>query len=81
MVVTSPAAYRMDVRLAALLRLRTVLTALAGRVYVATRATPAERAAYDALRACEDLRFTPDPTAAPTLLLRRGARSEGRVTR
>jgi len=60
----SPAAYRMEVRLAVVLRLRAVLSEVAGRVYLATRATPAERAAYDALRACEDLRLPP-AAAAP----------------
>ncbi len=53
------AAYRMEVRLAVVLRLRGVLSEIAGRVYLATRATPAERAAHDALRACEDLRLPP----------------------
>jgi len=53
----SAAAYRMEVRAAAVLRLRTVLTGVAGRVYVATRARPAERAAYEAIRGCEDLRL------------------------
>src|SRR6266478_3883 len=61
------AAYRMEVRLAVVLRLRGVLSEIAGRVYLATRATPAERAAYDALRACEDLRLPPaaGASAAP----------------
>jgi thiol-disulfide isomerase/thioredoxin len=59
----SPAAYRMDVRLAAALRLRALLTDVAGRVWLATHATPAERAAYDALRACEDLHLEPAPVA------------------
>ena len=62
------AAYRMEVRLAVVLRLRAVLGEIAGRVYLATRATAAERAAYDALRACEDLRLPPaggPPAAAP----------------
>ena len=61
----SPPAYRMEVRLAVVLRLRSVLTEIAGRVYLATRATPAERVAYDALRACEDLRLPPATGAAP----------------
>ncbi len=65
--LAAPAVYRMDVRLAALLRLRTLLTTIAGRVYLATRAPEAERRAYEALRACEDLRFAPDPDATPTL--------------
>ena len=61
----SAAGYRMEVRLAVVLRLRAVLTEVAGRVYLATRATPAERAAYDALRACEDLRLPPAAGAPP----------------
>ncbi len=47
--------YRMDVRLAVVLRMRAILTDVAGRMYLATRGTPAERAAYESLRACEDL--------------------------
>src|SRR5207253_1239476 len=63
----SAASYRTEVRLAAVLRLRAVLTSVAGRVFVATRATPAERAAYEALRACEDVHFgtPPAPAALP----------------
>jgi cytochrome c biogenesis protein CcmG/thiol:disulfide interchange protein DsbE len=52
---TAAPTYRMEVRLAVLLRMRAILTDLAGRVYMATRATPAERAAYAALRGCEDI--------------------------
>ena len=48
-------AYRMEVRLAVVLRLRAVLTDIAGRAYMATRATEAQRAAYDRLRTCERL--------------------------
>ncbi|HYR97335.1 MAG TPA: hypothetical protein VEM57_11390, partial [Candidatus Binatus sp.] len=55
----SAAAYRMEVRLAAVLRLRALLTSVAGRVWIATHATPAERAAYERLRACEDLSLGP----------------------
>jgi thiol-disulfide isomerase/thioredoxin len=51
----SPAVYRMEVRTGAVLRMRAILTTIAGRVYLATRAAPAERAAYQALRECEDL--------------------------
>jgi thiol-disulfide isomerase/thioredoxin len=54
------AAYRMDVRLGAVLRMRYVLERVAGRVYLATHGTAAERAAYASLLACED--FTPGPT-------------------
>lgn len=51
----SAASYRAEVRLGAVLRLRTHLTSMAGRVYMATRATPEERAAFERLAACEDL--------------------------
>jgi thiol-disulfide isomerase/thioredoxin len=49
------AAYRMEVRLAVVLRLRTLLTSVAGQVLLATRGTAGERSSYDALRKCEDL--------------------------
>ena len=49
------ASYRAEVRLGAVLRLRTLLTTMAGRVYMTTRAAPAERAAFERLAACEDL--------------------------
>jgi thiol-disulfide isomerase/thioredoxin len=51
----APAAYRMEVRAAVVLRMRAVLMSIAGRVYLDTRATPAERTAYEALHGCEDL--------------------------
>jgi thiol-disulfide isomerase/thioredoxin len=60
--VAAALTYRMEVRLAVVLRMRTILTDVAGQVYLATRATPAERAAYDALRGCEDLTLN---TGAP----------------
>ncbi len=62
------ASYRAEVRLGAVLRLRTHLTSMAGRVYMATRATPEERASYERLAACEDLALggpaEPNATAA-----------------
>jgi thiol-disulfide isomerase/thioredoxin len=58
---SSAIAYRMEVRLAAVLRLRAILTSVAGRVYLATRASPAERDAYQALHTCEELRIAPGP--------------------
>src|SRR5579875_3568985 len=61
---TAAAAYRMDVRLGGLLRLRAILERIAGRVYLATRATPAERAAYAGLVACERLTL-PERGLAP----------------
>jgi thiol-disulfide isomerase/thioredoxin len=60
----SAAGYRMEVRLAAVLRLRAELTSIAGRVWIAGHATPAERAAYERLRSCEDLPLGPPPATA-----------------
>jgi len=57
------ARYRMEVRLAALLRLRTLLTSLAGRQYLATRASAAQRHRYDRLVTCEDLVLPSTPGA------------------
>jgi thiol-disulfide isomerase/thioredoxin len=51
----SAASYRAEVRLGAVLRLRTHLTSMAGRVYMAWRASADERAAFERLAACEDL--------------------------
>jgi thiol-disulfide isomerase/thioredoxin len=58
----------MEVRLAAVLRLRALLASIAGRVWLATHATPAERTAYEKLRACEDLRLGAPP-ASPTTVV------------
>jgi thiol-disulfide isomerase/thioredoxin len=59
----------MEVREAGLLRMRTLLLRIAGEVYLAKRATEAERAAFAALARCEDLslpvRGAP-PAAAPS---------------
>jgi len=49
------ARYRMEVRLGVVLRMQAVLTRVAGRVYLATYGTDAQRAAYGALVACETL--------------------------
>lgn len=65
--VVGAAAYRMEVRLGAVLRMRAVLSSIAGRVFLATRATPAERAAFEVLRACESLPL-PVPGAADVIL-------------
>jgi thiol-disulfide isomerase/thioredoxin len=59
--------YRMEVRLAVILRMRTVLTDIAGEVYIATRATPEERAAYEALKQCEALGLPAAPLGTATL--------------
>ncbi len=58
-------AYRMEVRLAVVLRLRALLDQIAGRTYLRTRGTPAERAGFEALRGCED--FALSPAATPVV--------------
>ncbi len=57
----SGAAYRTDVRLGTLERLRHLLLRLAGEVYLATRGTPEERAGLAALTACEDFSLPGGP--------------------
>jgi hypothetical protein len=54
-------AHRHEVRGAAALRLRTLLTTTAGRSWLARSGSPAERAALEALETCEDLRLPPPP--------------------
>ncbi|MEE8558000.1 MAG: PDZ domain-containing protein, partial [Myxococcota bacterium] len=48
------ARYRMQVRLATVERLRSLLIRVAGRVYLEERASPAEWAAFERLISCED---------------------------
>jgi len=60
------ARYRMEVRLAIVLRLRTLLTTIAGRQYLQAHGTREERRAYEALVTCEDLRLSPDPLVPGT---------------
>jgi thiol-disulfide isomerase/thioredoxin len=55
------ASYRVEVRLGAVLRMRALLTSIAGRQYVATHATPAEKQSYEELHACEDLVLSDKP--------------------
>jgi len=57
--------YRTEVRLAALLRIRTIILNVAGRFHV--RSQPRQAAALAALEECEDLRlsFRPDRSARP----------------
>jgi thiol-disulfide isomerase/thioredoxin len=57
----SAAAYRMEVRLGVVLRMRALLGQIAGRLYLTEAGTPEERAAYAALRACEDVTFFESP--------------------
>lgn len=65
----SAASYRIEVRLGAVLRMRAILTSIAGRVYLARGATPAERDAYERLGTCEDLSLGPEPTVASAALM------------
>jgi hypothetical protein len=58
-------AYRAEVRLAALLRMRTVLLDVAGRSYLQNHGGSKEAAAFAALESCEDLELTLAPTAGP----------------
>jgi thiol-disulfide isomerase/thioredoxin len=55
-------AYRMQVRLGALLRMRTVLTNIAGRVHLDEHGEAAQRRAHAALLDCESLEVAPSPT-------------------
>jgi thiol-disulfide isomerase/thioredoxin len=57
-------AYRMEVRLGVVLRLRTILATIAGREYLSRSGTPEERAAYQALLDCESLSL-PLPQPVP----------------
>lgn len=58
------ASYRVEVRLGTVLRMRSLLTSVAGRQYLATHATAAERQAYEQLQSCEDLSFSNTPAVA-----------------
>lgn len=60
----SQAAYRMEVRLGVVLRMRAILNQIAGRMYLADHETPAERDTYAALLACEDINFVAEPPVA-----------------
>ena len=58
-------AYRAEVRLAALLRMRTLLLDVAGRYYLKTQGKAKDVAALAALERCEDLDLTLAPAAGP----------------
>lgn len=60
----SQAAYRMEVRLGVVLRMRAILNQIAGRVYLADHGTAAERETYATLLACEDVNFVAEPSVA-----------------
>ncbi|HTM45212.1 MAG TPA: redoxin family protein [Polyangiaceae bacterium] len=57
------ASYRMEVRLAVVLRLRTILISIAGRFYVGGAGTPQQKAAYAGLTACEGFSLPLPPAA------------------
>lgn len=63
------AAYRMEVRLGVVLRMRSLLAQIAGRVYLAERGTPQERDTYAKLLACEDVSFLESPTYASAAVM------------
>jgi thiol-disulfide isomerase/thioredoxin len=60
----SAASYRIEVRLGTVLRMRSLLTNVAGRQYLATHATADEHAAYERLQECEDLTLNDNPSVA-----------------
>ena len=55
------AAYRMEVRLGVVLRMRTLLDEIAGQVYLKEYGTAKERATFAALQACENVNFIASP--------------------
>jgi len=57
------ASYRAEVRLGAVLRMRAILSSVAGRVYL-SHATPEERQAFDRLVACQALQLSAHPQVA-----------------
>jgi thiol-disulfide isomerase/thioredoxin len=63
------AAYRMEVRLGVVLRMRAILEEVAGREYLAQHATPEERQSYEAMRACENLWLDKTPRVASAAAL------------
>jgi len=66
------AAYRMEVRLGVVLRMRTILATIAGRVYLGQPGTARERAAYETVLECETLSL---PLRGPAPGLRAAERS------
>jgi thiol-disulfide isomerase/thioredoxin len=60
------ARYRADVRIAAVLRMRTLLMEVAGRYYLSRYASDRERSAFGLLETCEDLALV-GPDAIPVL--------------
>ena len=58
------ASYRAEVRLGAVLRMRAILSSVAGRVYLTEHATREERQAFERLVACQELQLSPHPQVA-----------------
>jgi thiol-disulfide isomerase/thioredoxin len=63
------AAYRMEVRLGVVLRMRALLDQIAGRVYLADYGTAKDRATFAALQACENVDFVASPPFASAAAL------------
>jgi thiol-disulfide isomerase/thioredoxin len=63
------ASYRAEVRLGVILRMRTILTSIAGRVYVQSRATFEEQQAFERLQACQDVALTQRPRVSSAAAL------------
>lgn len=64
-VEAQAASYRLEVRLAALLRMQRLLVQVAGIQYLYTRGSDEQRRAYQALRQCEEMELTPQNLPAP----------------
>ena len=66
---TEELSYRMEVRLGALLRMRSVLLDIAGKSWLAAHGAPAQQQAYASLLSCEDLSLPRAPrTPAPPVV-------------
>jgi thiol-disulfide isomerase/thioredoxin len=60
--------YRMQVRLGVVLRMRALLTSIAGRVYLTRDGTAEQRKSYDELKACEALSLGSSRVETKTLI-------------
>jgi thiol-disulfide isomerase/thioredoxin len=69
--LTAALAYRLEVRMGVVLRMRARLMNLAGRVYLAKQGRPEDRRAFADLTACEDLRLPEAATTPAPLLAKR----------
>lgn len=63
------ASYRTDVRLGAVLRMQTILTSVAGQIYLTRQGSTAERDTYQRLTACEALALGPPATVTSAAAL------------